>query len=275
MLWEHYQEALYCLYLVVGGVVQRQLYVMVPGLPFGKEMSLCFQDKGNMETPDCVSKHSFLCSPLHGCFSHEWCILTVLKGELEDQRLLCVMMGVLEFHSCFWLFRVSQLWFPISSSPLFQRVFMRLFLNHFHLMGKQERISAPFECLWFISSICHWWQTVLLTFGIWLSILLTRQRHALFSPEATSGSLISSQAGLAKTCFATILFPYHLVLFFCSVCAWEMHAAFSRADLLAVRSRDLHSQLLASVCEGPPNRGHGFNTNDLYIWGQSAFFSPN
>ena len=41
---------------------------------------------------------------------------------------------------------------------------------------------------------------------------LTRLRPALFSPQTTLGTLIGSRAGLAKTCFPTILCPYHPVL---------------------------------------------------------------
>ena len=49
-------------------------------------------------------------------------------------------------------FRANQLWLPIGTSSLFQKIF-----NHPYLKGKQERISTRFELLqdlWFISAIC-------------------------------------------------------------------------------------------------------------------------
>lgn len=122
------------------------------------------------------------------------------------------MMGVLEFPSCWWLFRVNQRRFRIGRSSLFQILITLIWrgsrkeflppLNTYRICSLYHQFAIYDR----LSCFVNFWY---LTFRS----LLIRVRHVLFSPGTTSGTLIGSQAGLAKTCFPTVLCHYHLVLF--------------------------------------------------------------
>ena len=109
-------------------------------------------------------------------------------------------------------FRANQPWLPIGTSSLFQKIF-----NHPYLKGKQERIPPALNS----HRICGLYQPFAAEdrpscVNFWYLAFpfpITSLRPALFSPWTTSGTLIGSQAELAKTCFPTILRPHPPVLF--------------------------------------------------------------
>lgn len=122
------------------------------------------------------------------------------------------MMGVLESHSCWWLSVPTNCGSLLARLHFFRRSVITLIwrgsrkefppaLNSYRIYGLYQQFATDDRpsCvnLWYLA----------------FHFPLTRLRPALFSPWTTSGTLIGSQAELAKTCFPIILCPYPPVLF--------------------------------------------------------------
>lgn len=169
---------------------------MVPQLSLMGSRILCiFRNKGNMESPDSFSKSSSLCTPSPNLAGKDVSLLSLRRswglvpfighgGSSGGSFLL------MAFHCPS---AVVPYWWSLH---FFRGPFGDYSLITFIWRGSREQTTPTrfelLENLWFISSVCHWSQT-LLYYSLLLIcpfiLPLPRQEYALFSPGPTLGNL--------------------------------------------------------------------------------------
>ena len=122
----------------------------------------------------------------------------------------------------------------LVKSPLFQRVFLRLFLCS--LLSEREQERTPIH-LQLLQNLCF----ILFAFALCPFILpLPRQGACPCSARGLpQESHLAHRPGWLTLVSPASCVPPPLSFCLCFGCAWERHAALSRADLRIGRSRDL------------------------------------